>query len=1237
MPEDTVDSLVIAARFDETGLDASVRAQLGALRTFVSGIGTLANQIPPLDLEVGPLAQSIKQAGGDVAAFFAGLKEGIQEGVTDAAALTSAIRQIPPAPAVGGPAVTATGNVASQLAAQQVQALRLADALGRAEGATAALAQATQPPITLNTAPATTAGRTLIDTLGLATTTTRATRQALAQPITLTVQTSGNLLQFDAEGQARAVQAQLSQIQRFADALTTASSQATGEAKQIFAQFVAEANDLVAFPDMSSADAQREVDELITAFTGVNRVIGTLDTTGVLTAIARQARQAAESVRESVAVLRQAAGAGVSGVVPVVVPPIPPTVIASLEAARSKALDLTAALANTGVATRNLAAATQQPVTLNTVAATNAAQTLIDKLGLATRTGQSVRLELARPITLTVVSRGNLDVLASGLIGLQEKTALAQARLDGLRGTMLQQGQAARRAAGDNAAAAAALGTYNAQQEKIVANSQAATRGLNLMRGAAVGVATQALGTTGAVGSLAAGLLFLAEVPSVAIIGISALVIAMQALEAPTKKAREETDKLITSLKDAARARLPQFTQMTDQINEVKAASDAAIQRIADLQEKSRAQGAGGGIIFGGEIKAEVARVKELQAALQALIPLQRAPESDAAANAARQAGADVLAAEQQAIRAQEQLVQAAFAQELITREQFYAERRALAQQAAGADIAALARQKAEILAAPAAADDRAGQIAQRVEISSLEAQIKLRQAILVMQTAEIANEKALADAMLFRQAGFGDAGGVSDLQPGETDFDVTLRPRFDLTQVTADVEALINTSAQIKLDDNFQAELERAEGAARFLDEALGDIGLSLEDIGNANITGNNWDKAADDIAAVGNALGQVGDQLGFIDEQGQQAIRAMVDLGRAIASGDILGVVTGLASLGSAVFGKDATEREHDRILQQNTDAVKQLTQAQLAPISREDFTQAGAGLSQAVDAGNISKFSELLDVEHLADLGTAQIEAELNRFGVSLVELDRIARANGIQLFDDSGRLIKGSVEELNAAIESGAINLAMFGRSLAEETNRVTLRSRLTGAEQDPAQAFENQLQGLRGVGAGAIADLFGNPANEAAVRQAALNLLSQFEAGTIDLAALGITEEELIAFLGSTADYLDSFGESVNDATNRLNDFNLPSGFKAAALAALAATPGGPTLPAAPPLRVTPFTPRLPNAAVGSTTVNTSVGEVTITVNAAAGQSAEQVAQTVLAKFREIAMAQSGDTLQIGLN
>ena len=97
MPGEQVDALLLVTRFDESGLDASARAQLDALRDFANRVGQLSQNIPPLDLDTEPFAAALRASGGDVADFFSGLRQGILEGVAEFQQLAGAVPPIAPA------------------------------------------------------------------------------------------------------------------------------------------------------------------------------------------------------------------------------------------------------------------------------------------------------------------------------------------------------------------------------------------------------------------------------------------------------------------------------------------------------------------------------------------------------------------------------------------------------------------------------------------------------------------------------------------------------------------------------------------------------------------------------------------------------------------------------------------------------------------------------------------------------------------------------------------------------------------------------------------------------------------------------------------------------------------------------------------------------------------------------------------------------------------------------------
>lgn len=521
MADEQVDGLVISSRFDESGLDASARSELAALRKFAGDVGNI--DIPSPEIDLTGFRRSIEAAGGDVGKFFGTLQD--LSATTSVQVLNEIVSTL---------ANTATEFQASSAEARQFQSViteiralqrRISDTgvvpdlTGAIEQAQA-LRQATQAPVTLNVAPVVQGAQTVVEEMGAATRAVNEVRVAL----------SGGGGGFGPPTGLREVIGILEPIPQTAQQAAAALAQfdtALGDAGQQATTLSAATRDTIAFNERLAVAAQQAA-----------------------TGLTAQAQAALAAARANASV--QAAGGG-----------------AGLGAAAGALVQANALAAASNVARSGAVRMAQ---------------------GLALASEQATILAAAEAQALTGAGR-----MAAGFAG-----AAAQAR-------------ALATAEGEAAAANVAVGT----------GASSAHKGLNLLRGATVALATQALGTTGTVGSLAAGLLFLAEVPNPVIIAISALIFIMEKLEGPTRKAKKETEEFIAALKEADKARLPGFQQVQLKLDEISAKSVAATARIAELQRQAAAQGAGGAAIFGRAILEEIQFVKDLAAEYLKLKPIK--------------------------------------------------------------------------------------------------------------------------------------------------------------------------------------------------------------------------------------------------------------------------------------------------------------------------------------------------------------------------------------------------------------------------------------------------------------------------------------------------------------------------------------------------------------------------------------------------------------------------------------
>ena len=203
------------------------------------------------------------------------------------------------------------------------------------------------------------------------------------------------------------------------------------------------------------------------------------------------------------------------------------------------------------------------------------------------------------------------------------------------------------------------------------------------------------------------------------------------------------------------------------------------------------------------------------------------------------------------------------------------------------------------------------------------EAQARERAAEAAKRTLEAV--LAMQHALRVTQAGGGNltagAGGLNI--PSSIDIPVILQPAL---------QRELNGTAE---GDELQREFERAREEGERLNEEVHRLTRGLDQVAGA---------AAN---------------VGLIGEEAAQAIGSVLDLADAVgnliesaSAGNVLGLIgAGIGFLGGLV-GPSETEREHNRIIQENTEAIKRLTEAQLPALGQADLDAAKAGLDAVLD---------------------------------------------------------------------------------------------------------------------------------------------------------------------------------------------------------------------------------------------------------------------------------------------
>jgi hypothetical protein len=856
----------------------------------------------------------------------------------------------------------------------------------------------------------------------------------------------------------------------------------------------------------------------------------------------------------------QRLGQAVPDVVPETIPGVatqtapPPDLTAfnsQLQAARANALTADQAFRNMRQAAEQLA--TLPAPQINTTPAVNATQALLDRMGLVAREAANARAALAAPINLRILNSAELRTLSRGYEGAAFAAEQARARAEAFRQTMLQTGQATTRAAEGTRAWAAGLQAIQQQQGALGGAFTVTSQGANRVRAGLQAIAIQASGTSPAIGQIVSGLLLLGP-GSAAVLGaaagIAVLATAMNLLEKEATESRKATDDLIEQLRQAERARLPDFQQTGLQMAAVRDRITEAVARLNEMERLSA--GSGNRAFFGPKLAEDIERLNTLTAQLRTLAGLQ---------------------AEQQ--RTAEQ----------------------------GAGFTGL-RDLAIQVAAFGQSESAARRLALAMDGSLDPAVRRATLALLDQLDALNRQQQGLAnlEAVLGR---FGPLTEIGFLD--QTDQEITLRPVLDQAEVDALIDRVVAAGNAASLDAALVTELDRARAAGLALEEVLAGVGLRLVDIGNANVSGPLDDfeamrdaldgvlDVADEVLDIAGSLGDIGSEarravggvLGLVDSLGTLALanKAVEDAADAATRQQALlqqaAAQTSLAlsalNLIGSFIGAAQTEGPMERAIRENIEALDRNTRAQSGEFAGvggqqqvlEGFARALAGFESA-RGGDVASQSILFP-----GASTEEFQRQLALAGLSLEDVQRVADEliPGFELLDSRGRIVGASFEQLEAAMREAIQAQIGFANTFEDQARELELRSRLAGTAQDPLEQFRQQIAAAGAVGATVITDAFAgiDLANEAAVRDAARKLLEDFDKGLIDAQDLGgVSRDQLLDIISGAADYLDSFSDSVQRAT--LEMASVPAGFRQARLAAEAQIAGlGPS----PALAVTP--------------------------------------------------------------
>jgi len=319
-----------------------------------------------------------------------------------------------------------------------------------------------------------------------------------------------------------------------------------------------------------------------------------------------------------------------------------------------------------------------------------------------------------------------------------------------------------------------------------------------------------------------------------------------------------------------------------------------------------------------------------------------------------------------------------------------------------------------------------------------------------------------------------------------------------------------------------------------------------------------------------AGRGLLGVADGLGKIGTRSRQSIGGVLDLTDSLlklseatalsakfASG--IGAIGGVIQIAGSLIGESETEKEANRLRKENNELIAKLsadirgTLGSLGATSRVAQAVADPRVQAAAD---VSRIFAVLGDDAKRHFGT--ITANLDRFGLSLADVNRIAKEKGIELLDSKGKIVGGAFAQLAEALRLQIEQLTKFGASLDEQRLKLSLRSEVFDIDQTPTQRFNDALK-LLATQSEALSGAFaGIDVSTVAGRQAAEDVLRAFverlEQGSISAAEFDKFggKDAFIQWILDADKALDDFTSAIDKAAGAM--LNVPKVLKVATLA-----------------------------------------------------------------------------------
>ncbi|HEY9229346.1 MAG TPA: phage tail tape measure protein, partial [Gemmatimonadaceae bacterium] len=309
---------------------------------------------------------------------------------------------------------------------------------------------------------------------------------------------------------------------------------------------------------------------------------------------------------------------------------------------------------------------------------------------------------------------------------------------------------------------------------------------------------------------------------------------------------------------------------------------------------------------------------------------------------------------------------------------------------------------------------------------------------------------------------------------------------------------------------------------------------------------TGAKVRKIASEWATVGRTIVAASQAIGEMDERTAAALQNAVTFGEGVArifSGDAIGggaqTVTSLAAL---LTGNSAgAERERVRVLERNTDALKELTRkAASGGLIGRGVDLSGSTANAALEALRKVFFSAspngMLPAYAKVDLSKVLSPEQIRA-------VEDAARALGIEL-DNTG----GSLQALYASLSNSLPILGEFADDFAGAMSELEASKAIFGS-QGPLQDFAAYIQSVakyspvvRELLASLPSDASQWSADDLArIKAAAQEWFQLMQAGgeALDPEQMGITGDAFLEFIKTVVGAVDDIGNAAHEAALKL--------------------------------------------------------------------------------------------------